>query len=289
MSSEDEPEDPAELNLTASLKKVSLSGMKTAVEIYKFLPKTNCGKCGTTSCFGFAAKLATHQASPADCPNLTSAAREALQGAAVEKHTSPGTVYDQALESLQPKIKTLDFGRIAPFFGVTRIGPDTLKLRFLNEDYEITKKNILDPSGKEPRPWISILIYNHLCMPDPPTPAGEWTSFSSIPASHAKDKAWAGHVEDVIAKHFSGNVDGLKEACEKIGGKSSDVKGDHDAAYEFRFFPHYPVLLLFYDAMLEEPFPAQCRLLLDKTAPRYLDIESIVVLGEEFAARLTEQ
>ena len=47
------------------------------------------------------------------------------------------------------------------------------------------------------------------------------------------------------------------------------------------------MLLLFYEAMPEENFPAQCKLLLDRTAPRYLDIESIVVLGEEFAGRLT--
>ena len=45
-------------------------------------------------------------------------------------------------------------------------------------------------------------------------------------------------------------------------------------------------LLLFYDAVADENFPAQCKLLLDKTAPRYLDIESMVVLGEDFAGRL---
>jgi hypothetical protein len=124
-------------------------------------------------------------------------------------------------------------------------------------------------------------------MPDPPAPADEWITFGSVPASHAKDKAWAGHVEEVIARHFAGNVNALKAACEKLGGAGADISGNHDAAYAFRFFPHYPALLLFYDAAVEEGFPAQCRLLLDRTAPRYLDIESIVVLGEEFAARLT--
>ncbi len=258
----------------------------TAVEIYKFLPRTNCGKCGTASCFGFAAKLATRQASPDDCAAMTQTAREALRELSVE-HTSPGTVYDQALEFLQPKIQALDFGKVASLFGATLISPEKLELRFLNENHAITKEKILDSSGKEPRPWISILIYNHLCMPDPPSPAGEWITFSTIPASHAKDKAWVGHVEEVIAKHFSGNGEALKAACEKSGGIRSDMKGNHDAAYEFRFFPHYPVLLLFYEAMPEENFPAQCKLLLDRTAPRYLDIESIVVLGEEFASRLT--
>jgi len=262
--------------------------MKTAVEIYKLLPKTNCGECGTSSCFGFAAKLATRQASSDDCPSLSGEVREVLRGTGAERHSSPGTVYEQALLSLQPKIRALDFPTISPLFGADLINPDVLELIFLNERYMIRKDRIESASsGAEPRPWISILIYNHLCMPAPPAPAGEWISFGSIPASHAKDKAWIGHVEEVIAKHFSGNSSALKAACQKLGGMEASIPGSHDAAYEFRFFPHYPVLLLFYDAIAEDDFPAQCKLLLDKTAPRYLDIESIVVLGEEFAGRLT--
>jgi hypothetical protein len=261
--------------------------MKTAVEIYKHLPRTNCGKCGLPSCFGFAAKLATHQASPDDCPSMTEAGREELREEDTGQRDSPGTVYEQALASLQPKIQALDFEKTARLFGAIITGPDSFEITFLNENYRVTKEKILDPSGKEPRPWISILIYNHLLMPDPPDPAGEWITFGSVPASHAKDKAWASHVEEVIAIHFSGNVAGLKDTCRKSGGKEAAMPGNHDAAFEFRFFPHYPALLLFSDAVPDENFPAQCRLLLDKTAPRYLDIESIVVLGEEFAGRLT--
>jgi hypothetical protein len=262
--------------------------MRTALEIYKHLPKTNCGKCGTTSCFGFAAKLATSQAKSSDCPELTDAAREALREEDGLERKTPGNIWEQTLEALRPKVRELDFPTIAVLFGATLMGPDKLSISFLNETYVVTKEEIVDPSGKEPISWISILIYNHLCMPGPPLPANEWITFSSVPASHAKDKAWAGHVEAIIADHFTGNVTGLKQACERFGGKQAAVPGNHDAAYEFLIFPHYPMLLLFYDAVEEENFPAQCKLLLDKTAPRYLDIESIVVLGEEFAGRLTE-
>ncbi len=261
--------------------------MKTAVEIYKLLPKTNCGRCGTTSCMGFAAKLASHQASHDECPAMTKAAREELLASEKERHGSPGTVYEQILRSLQTKIQALDFEKAAAQFGAVLADPDTLEIVFLNKTFRVTKGKVVDESGQEPRPWISILIYNHLCMPDPPLPDGEWITFGSVPASHAKDKAWAGHVEEEIARHFVGNVSGLKAACERLGGRPAKTPGTHDAAYEFRFFPHYPVLLLFDDAVAEENFPAQCRILLDKTAPKYLDIESIVVLGEEFAGRLT--
>lgn len=261
--------------------------MKTAVDIYKLLPKTNCGTCGTGTCFGFAAKVASGLASITACANLSDAVRQELAKETATRKESPGTVYEQALLSLKPKVQALDFPRISGIFGAALIGPDSLELTFLNESFTVTKERILDSRGKEPPPFLSILIYNHLCMPDPPPPSGEWITFSAVPAAHAKDKAWAGHVEEEIAKRFSGEVPGLCAACERLGGTRKDMPGSHDAAYTFRFFPHYPVLLLFYDAVSEENFPAQCKLLLDRNVHRYLDIESIVVLGEEFAGRLT--
>jgi hypothetical protein len=262
--------------------------MKTAIEIYKLLPKTNCGTCGTTSCFGFAAKLATRQASPGDCPYLSEEAREILLKDSVEQKASPGTAYEQALEIMKVKMKSVDFRKISKLFGARYLDEDALELIFLNENYRVSRDKVVGPSGQEARPWIAVLIYNHLCMPDPSAPSGEWITFSSVPASHAKDKAWAGHIEEELAVHFSGDVAALKNSCEKMGGTKADIPGTHDAAYEFRFFPHYPALLLFYDAVAEENFPAQCKLLLDKTAPYYLDIESMVVLGEEFTGRLTK-
>ncbi len=261
--------------------------MKTAVDIYKLLPKTNCGTCGMPTCFGFATKVAAHMTSISACTNLSDDAKTALAGELEEQRSSRGTVYEQALISLRPKIAALDFVKTSALFGAALIAPDTLELTFLGDQYRITKELISDKSGKEPVPFISILIYNHLSMPSPPAPSGEWITFSSVPAAHAKDKAWAGHVEEVIARHFTGNVEGLKQACERLGGVRSSVQGNHDAAYEFRFFPRYPMLLKFYDAVPAEDFPAQCKLLLDRNVNRYLDIESIVVLGEEFAGRMT--
>ncbi len=270
-----------------SEKRLTYRRVKTAVEIYKLLPKTNCGKCGTSSCMGFAAKLSTQQASLDDCKTLSPAARDALQASLTVPQQSRGTAFEQTLQALRPKIHGLDFAKTAALFGAAMIDANTLKITFLNEEYTVARDRILGANRREPAASISILIYNHLCMPDPPPPSGEWATFSSIPASHAKDKAWAGHVEEVISRRFEGNIADLKTACEKMGGTAAIVPGSHDAAYAFRFFPHYPVLLLFYDAVADENVPAQCKLLLDRTAPRYLDIESIVVLGEEFAERLT--
>lgn len=53
----------------------------TGLEIYKQLPKTNCGECGTPTCLAFAMNLASGKASLDACPHVSDAAREALDSA----------------------------------------------------------------------------------------------------------------------------------------------------------------------------------------------------------------
>lgn len=54
----------------------------TGLEIYKQLPKKNCGECGVPTCLAFAMALAGGKASLASCPYVSDAARAALDSAA---------------------------------------------------------------------------------------------------------------------------------------------------------------------------------------------------------------
>jgi len=54
----------------------------TGLDIYKLLPKTNCGECGVPTCLAFAMKLAQKQTSLDKCPHVTDEAKAALDGAA---------------------------------------------------------------------------------------------------------------------------------------------------------------------------------------------------------------
>jgi len=54
----------------------------SAIEIYKNLPKTNCGECGFPTCLAFAMQLANKQALLDQCPHVTEEAKQALSAAA---------------------------------------------------------------------------------------------------------------------------------------------------------------------------------------------------------------
>ncbi|HAG07275.1 MAG: CO dehydrogenase/acetyl-CoA synthase delta subunit, TIM barrel [Clostridia bacterium 62_21] len=54
----------------------------TGLEIYKLLPRTNCGDCGQPTCLAFAMQLAAGKASLDACPHASEEAREVLGAAA---------------------------------------------------------------------------------------------------------------------------------------------------------------------------------------------------------------
>jgi len=54
----------------------------TGIEIFKLLPKTNCGKCGVPTCLAFAMALAAGKAELSKCPDVSEEAKAKLSEAA---------------------------------------------------------------------------------------------------------------------------------------------------------------------------------------------------------------
>ena len=50
----------------------------TGIQIFKLLPKTNCGKCGIPTCLAFAMNLAAGKAELAACPFVTEESKTQL-------------------------------------------------------------------------------------------------------------------------------------------------------------------------------------------------------------------
>ena len=71
----------------------------TGIEIFKLLPKTNCGECDVPTCLAFAMKLATGKAELSACPYVSDEARARLEEASAPPIT-PVTigVGDRALK-----------------------------------------------------------------------------------------------------------------------------------------------------------------------------------------------
>ncbi len=62
----------------------------TGIQIFKLLPKTNCGECGVPTCLAFAMNLAAAKAELDSCPYVSDEAREKAVGGLCASYQAGG-------------------------------------------------------------------------------------------------------------------------------------------------------------------------------------------------------
>jgi acetyl-CoA decarbonylase/synthase complex subunit gamma len=101
----------------------------TGIQIFKMLPKTNCGECGVPTCLAFAMNLASGKAELDACPYVSDEARE------------------QLAEASAPPIRPVAIGAGARAF---KVGGETVMFRHEKTFYGPTGLGAMVPSDMDP-------------------------------------------------------------------------------------------------------------------------------------------
>jgi hypothetical protein len=263
----------------------------TVLELFKTLPRTNCGDCGQTTCLAFATRVIKEGEELGRCPHLAPAARalagdvESQQAAGIGKRRESIAI---ALEALQEKVAPLAFAGLAPGAGASfgeEDGRPYVDLDYFGHRLRVFKDKVGYPEGVAANPWDAILLYNYLAFQGKSAPTGKWITYQSLPNSVSKTKTLK-RLEAELATHFAGRQAKLEEAAVKLGAEGVKVAEDADLQLLLRPLPKVPVLLLFWEADPEEDFPAQVHYLFDGNVSDYLDLESLLFLVEQLSDRL---
>ncbi len=254
------------------------------IDIYKDLPRTNCGDCGKASCFAFASAAYLEAYPLASCPHL--AAERLLQ---MEARLNEGrdegegrrpASSEQALRALLAALEETDLAVQAQRAGgALRSGPDGVELRFLDARYLVTREDVLALDGDAPTVWVKVFLLIYLTRATGRAEAGRWISYRDLPNAVSKAASFE-ECAAGIAEAFAGDTDGLERRVRQLGGEAAagPQAAVADRAFLLRALPRVSLLLLFWDA--EEEFEARVSLLLDQHVLDYLDQEAIVFLGE---------
>jgi hypothetical protein len=132
-----------------------------------------------------------------------------------------------------------------------------------------------------------ILILRYLIASGTAPLMGEWVPYrvfkdGALFAAHIKT-----HIEDVLAREFSGKKPLLADRLKALGSRPHHVASNPDVSAVLEPFPAVPVLCLFWDR--DEEFPASFHFLFDASAPDYLDLESLAVLLHYTYLKLTRK
>ncbi len=136
------------------------------IELYKELPKTNCGDCGQPSCLAFATQVVGYGQDLRNCPHLDEARLQELSGI-IQGQREDGIYvkkenHEITRDHLRNKIRDHDFKGIASALGATYLdenGVEALEIAYFDRVVKMTYTGIKDEESQEFDSWDEVLLY----------------------------------------------------------------------------------------------------------------------------------
>ncbi|KJU82845.1 Fe-S cluster domain-containing protein [Candidatus Magnetobacterium bavaricum] len=248
------------------------------IELYKNLPKTNCGRCGQKTCMAFAISVVNGSFALEACTELQRDKFEQLSS----KITKVDTI-ESILETLRQEVRKIDLAQVAGALGA-EVVPDGVRIRCLGRDFVIDKNGDIT-SESEASLWMKILLLIYLKMGGGVEPSGNWVSFDSLKMGNIKAAAFTRECQGPLTELFKQDFGACVNAIKAIGATS--VQGQPSTqAWIVRLLPNLPALIMYWQG--DSEFPAEVKMLFDGTADRFLDVESLVFLLRELVILVKE-
>jgi len=186
-------------------------------------------------------------------------------------------IFDKTHEHYIKKIAALDFAAVAVNLGAKTDG-DTVTIPFFTTPYRVTREGVFTPEGKPASFGVGVVLSNYLiqCPRDAPR-EDEWFSYKDFKNAAPLVGTFANTVERPIAENFSGRLTALERGGRILGGIEPSTTFPYDLNLLIQALPRIPLLLLFNDA--DDEFPADCKVLFEKRAESFLDMECLAIVG----------
>ena len=190
--------------------------------------------------------------------------------------TSPA--FKETYREYLSQIAGINFKPLAKILGIT-VEQDEITIPFFGKPHRFAENRITGPSGRPPSFAKCVVLCRYLLLcPDAVPPGDDWVAYRDFKDAGPLTVFFANSVERPVAEHFAGRVTALENACKALGGVTPDIELTYDLSMQFNPLPKIPVLLLYNDA--DDEFSAHCSLLFQRRADKYLDAESLAILGD---------
>lgn len=185
-------------------------------------------------------------------------------------------VYEDVYAGLVERLAGADLRGAAQGLGLEYL-EGALRVPLLGRWYLVDKAGVRGEDG-QPVPFTHRIVLAYYAMHGGRgEPAGRLVPYRELPGGADFARNMALTVEGRLAAGFSGRLADLERAALGLGGAPADTEARVDLARAFTALPGLPLMITLNDA--DEDFPAEAKLFYDLTAPNFLDLECLAVLG----------
>lgn len=240
----------------------------TPLEIYKVLPKTNCGRCLLPTCLAFSAAIVAGQKKMTDCPFLPEQDVKHLSGRLVQR-SQMETGQDKIVEKLQEKITGVDLAAVAPVVGAG-YKDNLLTINSMGKAFQIDNQGQVT-SECHVMPGVKIPLLAYITNEKHHDITGKWISFRELGDATELHALFNKRCEKVLQQLADDNPDLLSDIIDLFIGRPTN-EFQADIGLILHPLPHFP-LLICYQAP-EDGIGSELNIFFDECCSVNLDIQS---------------
>ncbi len=241
-----------------------------ALELYRELPKKNCGKCSARTCMPFALSVISGQAELSDCPLLTEEELAALKASVIRSDWR-----EELILKLREEIKNIDFADIAEGLGAEMRG-GSLVLKCMGREFAVSPDGEINTQGRM-TPWMRILLLHYIRTACREKLTGRWTAYRELKGGMVKASSFERECEEPLRDFFDRDPEKTATVLSRLGAVLTGGFPTENA-WRLLLLPRVPIVILYWPA--EEEFASKVKVLFDSTASSFLDAESLIFLVE---------
>ncbi|HMK60890.1 MAG TPA: DUF3786 domain-containing protein [Dissulfurispiraceae bacterium] len=246
------------------------------VEIYKKLPRTNCGSCRPKLCMPFAFALVKGESVLSECPGLSPHLREEL-GAAIKK-------FDWR-EDLIAKLKA-DINKPLLLNASNNLGGefgnDKLHIKCYGKDIVVDSSGDVE-SDHNLTSWMNMLVLFYIRNSSSIGLTGKWVLHNELRGGMMKQQAFMRECEEPLRELLDTQFQATDAGLRRQGAEHQEGFAT-PYAWLIRAFPQLPILLLYWPKDTE--FDSKVTICFDSTADQYFDVEQLIFLVEEMVREI---
>lgn len=257
-----------------------MAQIKTPLDLYKLLPKSNCRECSLPSCFAFSAAVLSGEKELTDCPYVDKTI--AGEASRIERHKSIAQRRDEAADQLRSQISAVDLKLSAPRLGGRIVG-DKLVLKCLGKDFFIDSMGVVT-SECHTHSWVTLFLLDYVVNSKGADTAGQWIPFRELKKGSERNALFEQLCEKPLKEMADRHTDLFEDLIYIFSGDRSTNMFSSDISLILYALPKVPILICYWKA--DGDMESSLHIFFDSSVEKHLNIQAIYDLGVGLAMML---
>ena len=255
--------------------------INNAMEIFQFLPKTNCKECGESTCLALAGAVFTGNAELASCPHVPKNKLQQYDGGT--RHTNPiEAELSSVMKRLQDRLLSLDMKDRAATIGAD-YDEGRVIVPILGKLFAIDRHaNVI--TDIHVNNWVLGSVLHYINYSKGISLNSNWVPLRELPSGRNWHRLFGQQCEKVLKNTADKYPDLFSDLVDMFRGRMVDERFQSDISVILLPLPLVPMLICYWRP--EDDMESSLKLFFDDSAESNLGIEGLYNLGVGIALML---